>query len=224
MQLRIFVLAAVVVTGCGSEGSGPGTRSDPPPTENLDCLYVQKTTADNPQPESSIFADCAARENGDIRVAPEHLAAMDYDADGMATILVAEQWYYIRADGGKMPVVTWDNWADDYAEGLARTVQDGKIAYADRAFEVAVPPRYDWGWPFEQGRALVCLGCRQEKRPGEEHTSVVGGAWGYVDRTGNEVVPVAYSREQAYDELVRRLGQPRARARKDPGQRLNRSG
>ncbi len=206
MQLRIIVLAAVVLaaavaTGCGTEAPKPGNPPELSTAERLECLYIPRASPENPQPEVETFADCARRESGEIHVAAKHLAAIELDADGLGTILIAGQWYYIRADGTKMPVVTWDNWADDFAEGLVRTVQDGKIAYADKSFEVALPKLYDWGWPFDQGTAQVCRGCRIERSPGEEHMTVMGGKWGYIDRAGHEVVPVEHSREQAYEEL-----------------------
>ena len=95
--------------------------------------------------------------------------------------------------------------SDDFSEGLARTLIDGKIAYLDERLEVVVAPLYDWGWPFADGVALVCRRCRREQRPGEEHTEVVGGSWGYIDRESNEVVPFADSREEAREALDQAL-------------------
>ncbi len=169
--------------------------------ERLDCVYVPRTTADEPYPELTGFTDCAVREGDEVRIEPRHLAALDFGPDDLATMLIAGQWYYLRPDGTKMPVITWDNGPDDFSEGLARTVVDGQIAYLDRRFEIVVPPKYDWGWPFEDGVALVCLGCRPDKKPGEEHTPMVGGTWGYIDAEGDEVVPLQDSREQAGEEL-----------------------
>ena len=120
-------------------------------------------------------------------------------------ILIAGQWFYVRPDGSKVSVVTWDNGADDFSEGLARTLIDGKVAYVDERFEVVVPPEYDWGWPFEDGLALVCLGCSLEKAPAEEHTEVVGGTWVYIDLAGKEVLPPQGSRRQAGEQLKKLL-------------------
>ena len=94
-----------------------------------------------------------------------------------------------------VPVITYDNGPDSFVEGRARTQVDGKIGYVDRKLRVVIPPRYDWGFPFEQGRAVVCSGCAQ-KRDGE-HWFVEGGMWGAVDRNGREIVPLQYrSREE----------------------------
>lgn len=154
-----------------------------------------------PTPELTEHPGCAGIDpDGRPRIAPRHLAAAQYD-DGLAGLLIAGDWYYVRPDGASLRVVTYDNGPDYWAEGLVRVRRDGKIAYADRDFEVVIPPRYDWGWPFEDGRALVRSGCRQGDPVGE-HRPVVGGRWGYIDRSGQEVVPVRLSRSEAL-ELAR---------------------
>ncbi len=210
MRCALLGIAAMLAIGCGTEAPAPAGRLEPAAGESLGCTYWPRATAANPEPELDTFSDCAVREGGEIRLAAQHLAAIDFDAGGLAAILIAGRWHLIRANGAMLPVVTWDNGPDEFSDGLVRTPSGGKIAYADASFEIVVPPRYDWGWPFEAGRALVCRGCRAERIPGEEHTSVVGGTWGVIDRQGHEVVPVELSREQARGELEKLLAE-------DPG-------
>ena len=123
-------------------------------------------------------------------------------------VRVGEHFYYFRRDGRSARVPTWDNWADDFAEGLVRTVRtvDGveKFGYLDRELAVVIAPRFDWAFPFEGGRARVCIGCRLGPPDGDGHSEVSGGLWGYVDRAGKEVVPVKLSRE----ELLKRADRP----------------
>ena len=99
----------------------------------------------------------------------------------------------------------YDYWADDFADGLVRTVLtvDGveKFGYLDTQLEMAIPPRFDWAFPFADGRAVVCLGCRLDAPVGDGHRPVTGGLWGAIDRSGREVVPIASSRE----ELLKRI-------------------
>ena len=90
-----------------------------------------------------------------------------------------------------LPVVIYDNAPDAFVEERARTQVDSKIGYIDRKLRVVIPPRYDWGFPFERGKAVVCSGCAQ-KRDGGEHWFVEGGMWGAVDRNGREIVPLQY--------------------------------
>jgi hypothetical protein len=90
-----------------------------------------------------------------------------------------------------VPVVAYDNGPDAFVEQRARTQVDGKIGYIDRKLRGVIPPRYDWGFPFEHGRAVVCIGCEQ-KPVGREHWFVEGGMWGAVDRNGREIAPLQY--------------------------------
>jgi len=164
--------------------------------EKLPCVYVAAPSAEDPEPMMEEHPGCAVLgEDGRARIAPAHVAAAER-WEGYATMLIAGDWYYVKDDGTALLVLTYDNGPDAWSEGLARSRRDGKVVYVNEAFEEVVGPRYDWGWPFEDGRALVCLGCRLEESD-DEHRAVVGGRWGYVDASGAEVVPVRYSREEA---------------------------
>ncbi|NEV64594.1 WG repeat-containing protein [Thiorhodococcus minor] len=92
-------------------------------------------------------------------------------------------------------MATLDNGPDPFAEGLVRSRRAGRILYVDVHFREVIGPRYDWGWPFAQGRALVCRGCRPLQDG--EHSRVSGGRWGWIDRQGREVVPVQLREAQA---------------------------
>jgi len=169
--------------------------------EDSSCVYIPRATAATPAPEPSTFADCASEKgDGTARLRPEHLATIDFGADGLAVVRVGEHFYYFRPDGRSARVPTWDNWADDFAEGLVRTVRtvDGveKVGYLDRELAVVIAPRFDWSFPFEGGRAMVCNGCRPGPPDGDGHRSVSGGLWGYVDKAGKEVVPIRFSFEE----------------------------
>jgi WG repeat protein len=122
---------------------------------------------------------------------------MSFSSDGLAQAFIDGQWHYIKRNGDTLPVITYDNGADYFSEGLVRSIRNGKIAYYTADFAQAVPPRYDWGWPFENGRALVCRGCKKDETDKSEHIPVVGGEWGYIDRHGIEVVPVRLSQAEA---------------------------
>jgi hypothetical protein len=74
---------------------------------------------------------------------------------------------------------------------------NGKIAYFNQDFEPVIAPTYDWGWPFRDGRAIVCKGCVLV--PIEDgHSMLEGGLWGYIDKNGEEVVPVKYTAAEAF--------------------------
>ena len=144
---------------------------------------------------------CASRApDGTVRIGKSHLRVLDYDSEGLAGVFIEPiGWIYVRRDGATLEVLAFDNGPDDFSEGRVRIRRGGKIGYADRSFRTVIAPRFDFGWPFEKGRALVCLGCvPPAPAPGkEDHPPVSGGQWGYVDRDGHEVVPITLSREEA---------------------------
>ena len=125
-------------------------------------------------------------------VKAEDLGALSFDKDGLAAVWIeaVRRFHYVGRDGRMAPVITYDNGPDYFVEGLARTPVDGRIGYIDRTLRVVIPARYDMGFPFEHGRAVVCNGC-VAKRQGE-HAFMEGGLWGAVDRNGREIVPLRY--------------------------------
>jgi WG containing repeat len=144
------------------------------------------------------FSPCTRVDSSGQRwVKAEHLRALSFDKHAVATVWIKgfNGFYYVGQDGHMVPVITYDNAPDDFVEERARTQVDGKIGYIDRKLQVVIPPRYDWGFPFEHGRAVVCIGCEQ-KPVGREYWFVEGGMWGAIDRNGREIVPLQYrSRE-----------------------------
>ena len=47
------------------------------------------------------------------------------------------------------------------------------------------------------GRALVCLGCAVGRSSEDGHGSVDGGRWGFIGKSGREIVPVTLTKAQA---------------------------
>ncbi len=160
------------------------------------CAYSAIKSSGNNSPEWEQHENCASYTNGQLTIDARHLSQINFDSSGLAPFWVQNQYFYIRKDGSFLPVVDYDNGADVFQEGLTRSLVDGKIAYFNPAFEMVIPPKYDWGWPFSEGRALVCSACAKQN-PGEsDHQSVSGGVWGYIDKQGIEVVPVRHSRAE----------------------------
>jgi len=160
------------------------------------CAYLPRPIQENMYPEWESYDDCAKYTNGELVVNPEHLKNLDFDSLGMAAFWVGSQIFYIKKSEEYLPVVAYDNGADDYSDGLVRSLVDGKISYYDANFRQVIAPKYDWGWPFKSGRALVCSRCSIQASDGDEHGMVTGGRWGYIDKEGEEVIPVEYSREE----------------------------
>jgi WG containing repeat len=162
----------------------------------MECTYVANT----PTAELEPHARCAALVGASLRISGEHLARMSYTTSGLASALIDGCWYYVRPNGDLLQVVTFDNGADYFSEGLTRSLVRGKIAYFDSKFHQVIPPNYDWGWPFEAGRALVCIGCKPAKSDEDGHGLVDGGRWGFIDKSGKEIVRVTLTKAEALSQ------------------------
>lgn len=172
------------------------------------CVYVARPTPKNPNPELRAHGRCATERDGTLAIAAGHLAALDFD-DGLAALLVGNTWYYALPDGRTAAVISLDNGADVFSQGLARTTVSGRVGFIDRTLRIAIGARFDFAWPFHRGIALVCMGCQNAAPDAAGHTSVVGGRWGYIDKSGEPVVPIEFTREAVLAERPR-LASPTA--------------
>lgn len=167
------------------------------PAQSVDCVYRAKNgKADRSGPVRE-YKNCGICVGGRVTLSRQYLGRLHYDNDGLATVFVQGQHYYVKRNGSMLPVVAYDKWADDYSEGLVRSAVEGKIAFYDRGFKQIILPRYDWAAPFAEGRALVCIGCKDEPPDEEGHTPLAGGTWGYIDKKGEEVIPLSHTRKEA---------------------------
>jgi hypothetical protein len=99
-------------------------------------------------------------------------------------------------------VMAMDNGADSFADGLARSPVGGKIGFIDRNLALVIPARYDGAFPFADGWAVVCIGCKLVTEG--EHSWYAGGSWGCIDRHGHERAP--FKPDQGIDHVCRNNG------------------
>ena len=145
--------------------------------------------------EDEPFVNCARREpDGEIVLRP-WVALGSSEPDEIQVLLVDGELLFALASGRTAPALPFDNGADYFVEGLARTVRDGKVGFVNERLELVVPRQWDFAFPFEGGFARVCSGCSTERDDADSHGYLVGGAWGIVDRTGRIVVPVEHDRD-----------------------------
>jgi hypothetical protein len=111
-----------------------------------------------------------------------------------AAVAIGGNLHYLNAAGVSAPVLPFDNGADYFVEGLARTVRNGKIGFIDESLNVVISPAWDFAFPFEKGTAVVCEDCTF-RRVANEHEEVVGGRWGVIDTRGQVVISITHSRE-----------------------------
>ena len=115
-------------------------------------------------------------------VSDDYLKSLDFKDKEVIAVKIDGNFYYIHKNGKKMLTLTYDNKADVFSDGLARTKIDGKIGFFNRNLEIVLKPVYDFAFPFHNGIAEICIGC-QEKQEGE-NSMLGGGEWKKIDREG----------------------------------------
>ena len=145
---------------------------------DLECTYGSRS-----QKELVTAPDCA-RRTPKLELNPARLSDFAFKR-GLADINIGGAWHYVRRDGTSQPVMTYENWADEFHSGLARSEVTGKIGYVDRRLRLVLPRIYDGAFPFEKGRAVVCFGCTVKFEG--EHGYYVGGSWACIDPRGREI-------------------------------------
>jgi hypothetical protein len=128
-----------------------------------------------------------------LRLSPAQLRALRFK-DGLAEVLVDGRAYYVSRSGKSARVHLFENGADYFSEGLARTISRGKYGFIDRRLTVVIEPAYDFAFPFKGNRAVVCVECAPVTEG--EYRAIRGGRWGMIDRTGAVVTPLSHSREE----------------------------
>ncbi|MCW3847585.1 WG repeat-containing protein [Sphingomonas sp. LB-2] len=147
---------------------------------DLECTYNSRSRR-----ELVTAPDCA-RQAGMVSFNPERLRDFAFK-HGLSDVNIGGHWYYVRRDGVSQPVMTFENWADEFHSNRARSEADGKIGYVDRRLRLVLPRIYDGAFPFEKGRAVVCFGCTRETDG--EHSYYAGGSWACIDPSGREIRP-----------------------------------
>lgn len=111
-----------------------------------------------------------------------YLKKLDFKGEELISVFVNNHFYYIRKNGKTMQTLTYENAADPFSDGLARTKINGKIGFFDTNLDIILKPIYDFAFPFYKGEAEICTGCKEKKERG---TSILdGGKWQKIDRNG----------------------------------------
>ena len=113
-------------------------------------------------------------------------------ADGLAVVRNADGLHgFIDRQGNEVIPARFRS-ASSFSEGLAAVSVDGRLGFIDTQGNVVIQPRFDsvYGSPaFVEGRAAVAIGEDWQTR-----------RWGFIDRHGNEVVPLVYERVHHFSE------------------------
>jgi len=76
----------------------------------------------------------------------------------------------------------------DVSEGLVVIEKNGKFGYSDVSGRTVIAPRFDYCWPFVEGRARVF------------QRASVKGYFGFIDHAGNQVIPCRYAAAHDFSE------------------------
>jgi hypothetical protein len=155
---------------------------------------AERVGCDLHPPGETHLEDCAVRDpDGGLTVSRDALGRVPFGDDAATALWIEQELYFVHRTGRTAPAFFFDNGADPFVEGLARTFRNGSVGFVNSELVEVVEARWDFAEPFAGGFARVCDGCRQERRG--EHSVLVGGRWGVVDGTGHVVVPVVHDRE-----------------------------
>ena len=144
-------------------------------------------------------------KNGDGKIAikPQYHIAFDFTGK-IAAIGRKDGLYYIDGNGNILNIrpFIYDNGPDYFREGLARFTLATKTGFLNEHGEVVIDPlEFDFVSPFFDSLAVVCIGCAEVKEDEHnEHTSIAGGKWGYVDRQGHLTIPLKFDGAEPFDK------------------------
>lgn len=159
-----------------------------------DCRYIPKPSKEKPNPELTRHDKCGEIIGQDeFRIDPKHFKNLLFKNE-LAEVFVGDKVFYVFKSGKTARTHLFEDGADYYSEGLTRTISNNKFGYMDEKLTVIIKPEYDFAFPFENGIAVVCNGCRPV--PEGDHRSLAGGKWGVIDKSGVRVIPITYSKEE----------------------------
>lgn len=186
MNLGTVGLVALVTLCSSACGRAPSALQED--SWPLACAFIPV------QESTDEVARCARRDPSGEIVVRREVAAEHSPSGVVASAVVDDLLLFVISSGKTAPALWFDNGADYFVEGLARTVKSGKVGFVDEELAVVIPPQWDFAFPFESGLAAVCNGCKTE--PVGEHREMAGGDWGYIDSRGRVVVPLLHSKDE----------------------------
>lgn len=136
--------------------------------------------------ELTPFENCAVMKADGAIVSPVVLKKVQFNKDGLAELRLHQiGCYWMNRRGESKKTLCFDNGSDYFVDGVARYIApSGKYGFMDKNLKVVIPASFDFVFPFINGRARFCQGCRESRKG--EYTSMTGGTWGSMDRKGSK--------------------------------------
>ncbi len=193
-------LIGLAVLGFAVSGGSPLSAAFAGGIEGrYDCSYYRAGGGDLVTEHNCLIYPATPRDDasGDATVSKAVTSVAAYDKDGLAYLFSPAGLFYFTRTGTCRKTLPYDNGPDYFSEGLARFEHNGTIGFIDKSLSVVIESRYDFAYPFRNGLSVVCIGCVAKKSG--EHTEMVGGKWGLINRKG-EIVQLIDSPGPALDE------------------------
>ena len=128
---------------------------------------------------------------GEVIVEPRFMMAFGFSDKGLGAVADEDGFAFIDTRGTVLArAFAFDNGPDYFVAGRARIIEGDKVGFIDETGTIVVEPTYEAAGSFCSGLAPVCSGCRREDDG--EHYRMVGGRWGFIDRSGAVVVPLEH--------------------------------
>lgn len=178
MPINIIVILWALLGSAAHSIDAP--KKDAPQQAYYSCFII------NNEDEMIRYEECATSSSEvDLMIEQAILQLYHFRENGLAHILIWNKgWAYARPDGTAKLMLTYDNGPDYFESGLARIKVNRKIGYVDQNFDIKIAAIYDWAYPFENGYALACLGCKRISDG--EHGRYEGGREICIDIKGEE--------------------------------------
>lgn len=162
--------------------------------DDYECSYYKNNVQELVTEKGCLFYSVNIHNKvtgGDALISNKVLANASYDENGLGFLYSSVGIFYFTKSGLARRTIIFDNGPDYFKDGLARTEWNGKIGFFDKKLSIVIQPNFDFAFPFDNGLSVVCNGCTQKKLG--EHTMMVGGKWGAINKAGGIVKPIIYS-------------------------------
>ncbi|MCW7494604.1 WG repeat-containing protein [Leptospira sp. 2 VSF19] len=137
-------------------------------------------------------------KSGKVIIKPQYQHALDFTKEKVAFVVKENQWVCIDTKNQVLlETFVYDNGPDYYSENLARFVENKKFGFFDSRCRKQISAAYDFVYPFENGLSIVCNGC--ESIPEGEHSRIVGGKYGVINKKGKVVIPIEWDAIESID-------------------------
>ena len=108
-------------------------------------------------------------------------------SEGLAAVKKGGKWGYIDKTGRLVISYMYD-YGYSFSEGMAAVENGGKCGFIDKTGRLIVSYKYDETGCFNEGMSEVGM-TKKEMFMGIEIKTTY---WGYIDKSGREVVPLIY--------------------------------